>query len=109
MGWPICPLGFCGFLFSFWLLSQSIPVRNDYGRSIRKAFIAKPGYILISADYEQIELRIIAALSGDKSMQDGFCRGDDVHTITARQLFGLSQDMTVTKEQRNRAKAVSMI
>ena len=67
---------------------QNIPIRNVRGRELRKAFIAEAGYKLISADYSQIELRLLAHLSGDRNLQQAFQRGDDIHMATAKELFG---------------------
>ena len=85
---------------------QNIPVRNEMGRRIRQAFIAPEGYQLISADYSQIELRIMAHLSKDKGLCDAFSKGLDVHRATAAEVFGVSLE-EVTTEQRRRAKAVN--
>ncbi|GJM07573.1 MAG: DNA polymerase [marine bacterium B5-7] len=85
---------------------QNIPVRNEMGRRIRQAFIAPDGYQLISADYSQIELRIMAHLSKDKGLCDAFSKGLDVHRATAAEVFGVPLD-EVTSEQRRRAKAVN--
>ena len=67
---------------------QNIPIKNPRGRRIRRAFIAAPGCVLLSADYSQIELRILAHLSGDKNLQQAFIDGDDIHERTAREIFG---------------------
>ncbi len=85
---------------------QNIPVRMEMGRRLRKYFIADDGYVLIDADYSQIELRILAALSGDKTMQKAFLDGEDIHTSVAAQVFGVDED-DVTPELRRRAKAVN--
>lgn len=85
---------------------QNIPVRTDLGAEIRKMFIAKPGHVLVDADYSQIELRVLAHISDDKAMQDAFISGLDVHTVTASQVFGVSVD-EVTPLQRRHAKAVN--
>jgi DNA polymerase-1 len=85
---------------------QNIPVRTAEGRRIREAFIAPPGSRIISADYSQIELRIMAHLSGDKSLLDAFARGDDIHRATAAEIFGVPQD-TVDSEQRRYAKVIN--
>lgn len=86
---------------------QNIPVRTDRGKEIRKAFIPRDkDHVLLSADYSQIELRVIAALSGDKNMCDAFINGIDIHTATASKVFGVSE-ADVTKEMRYRAKAVN--
>ena len=85
---------------------QNIPVRSEEGRHIREAFIAEPGCVLLSADYSQIELRIMAHLSGDAGLIDAFKRGLDVHNATAAEVFGVAVD-EVDAEQRRRAKAIN--
>jgi DNA polymerase-1 len=86
---------------------QNIPVRTERGKEIRKAFIARDSdHVLLSADYSQIELRVIAALSGDVNMCDAFVRGIDIHTATAAKVFGVSET-EVTKEMRYKAKSVN--
>ncbi|MBX3179816.1 MAG: DNA polymerase I [Candidatus Hydrogenedentes bacterium] len=86
---------------------QNIPVRNAYGRRIREAFIpSQPDRVLISADYSQIELRVLAHLSGDANLLDAFRRGADIHTETASRVFGVAED-AVTAEMRRKAKAVN--
>jgi len=85
---------------------QNIPVRTEEGRRIRQAFVAAPGYKLVAADYSQIELRIMAHLSGDKGLLDAFSKGLDVHSATAAEVFGVSTD-EVTKDQRRSAKAIN--
>lgn len=85
---------------------QNIPIRTDLGRTIRKAFIARSGYEIVSADYSQIELRIIAHLAHDTVMLDTFKRGEDIHTATAAAVRGISPDK-VTKEMRRAAKSVN--
>ncbi len=85
---------------------QNIPVRTDDGREIRRAFIADPGDIMMSADYSQIELRLIADLSGDKDMIEGFLSGDDIHRITASKIYGIPLD-EVTDDQRRHAKTAN--
>lgn len=85
---------------------QNIPVRADMGRELRKYFIADDGYVLVDADYSQIELRLLAALSGDKNMSEAFINGYDIHTAVAAQVFGVDED-EVTPELRRRAKAVN--
>src|SRR6185312_4444871 len=67
---------------------QNIPIRTELGREIRRAFIADPGNVLISADYSQIELRVLAHLSGDETLIEAFRRGDDIHDQTALKVFG---------------------
>jgi DNA polymerase-1 len=85
---------------------QNIPVRTAEGRRIRQAFVAPPGHVLVAADYSQIELRIMAHLSGDKSLQRAFAAGEDIHRATAAEVLGLAPD-AVTGEQRRSAKAVN--
>lgn len=85
---------------------QNIPVRTELGRNMRKFFVSEEGKVLIDADYSQIELRILAHLSGDKNMQEAFTSGKDIHTATAAQVFGMPEDM-VTPEMRRAAKAVN--
>lgn len=86
---------------------QNIPVRTERGKEIRKAFIPRDDrHILISADYSQIELRIVAAISGDENMCDAFRLGKDIHTATAAKVYGI-QESEVTKEQRYKAKSVN--
>lgn len=85
---------------------QNIPVRTAEGRRIRQAFIAAPGNALLSIDYSQIELRLMAHFSGDERLQDAFRRGLDIHQATAAEVWGLSPDK-VSSEQRRAAKAVN--
>ena len=85
---------------------QNIPIRSDEGREIRRAFIAEPGWKLLSADYSQIELRILAHVSGDSGLRAAFAEGADVHARTAAQVFGVAQ-AAVTPEQRRQAKAIN--
>ncbi len=85
---------------------QNIPVRNEEGRRIRKAFIAPTGYKVLAVDYSQIELRIMAHLSGDKALLDAFRHGKDIHAATAAEILGLPIE-SVTSEQRRRAKAIN--
>ncbi|WP_031523191.1 DNA polymerase I [Siccibacter colletis] len=85
---------------------QNIPVRNDEGRRIRQAFIAPQDYVIVSADYSQIELRIMAHLSRDKGLLDAFSQGLDIHRATAAEVFGMSLEQ-VTGEQRRSAKAIN--
>ena len=85
---------------------QNIPVRDEIGRELRKYFIAEDGYVLVDADYSQIELRILSALSGDGTMQRAFIDGQDIHTSVAAQVFGIDED-EVTPDLRRRAKAVN--
>jgi DNA polymerase-1 len=85
---------------------QNIPIRSEQGRRIRQAFIAPPGWLLLSADYSQIELRIMAHLSGDEGMLEAFRRGLDIHRATAAEVAGKTPD-DVTGEERRAAKAVN--
>ncbi|EMJ0252750.1 DNA polymerase I [Salmonella enterica] len=85
---------------------QNIPVRNEEGRRIRQAFIAPEDYLIVSADYSQIELRIMAHLSRDKGLLTAFAEGKDIHRATAAEVFGLPLD-SVTGEQRRSAKAIN--
>ncbi|WP_029654447.1 DNA polymerase I [Marinobacter daepoensis] len=85
---------------------QNIPIRTEEGRRIRQAFIAPEGYKLLAADYSQIELRIMAHLSGDKGLLTAFERGEDIHKATAAEVFGVSVD-EVTGDQRRSAKAIN--
>lgn len=85
---------------------QNIPVRTELGRQLRKAFEARDGYILIDADYSQIELRVLAHIANDENMKRAFIENRDIHTATAAQVFGLPEAM-VTPELRRRAKAVN--
>jgi DNA polymerase-1 len=85
---------------------QNIPIRSEEGRLIRTAFIAPPGHLLLSADYSQIELRIMAHLSQDANLLHAFAQGWDIHTATASEIFQTPLD-DVTSEQRRRAKAVN--
>ncbi|MBZ5664831.1 MAG: DNA polymerase I [Acidobacteriia bacterium] len=85
---------------------QNIPIRTELGREIRAAFIAEPGHVLLAADYSQIELRLLAHYSKDKLLVEAFRRGDDIHTLTASQVFGVPPLM-VTPEHRRAAKVVN--
>ncbi len=85
---------------------QNIPVRSDLGAEIRKMFIPKPGCVLVDADYSQIELRVLSHIADDKTMQQAFISGEDVHTVTASQVFSVPQE-SVTPLQRRHAKAVN--
>ena len=85
---------------------QNIPVRTDLGAEIRKMFVPKEGCVLVDADYSQIELRVLAHIAGDEAMQRSFCEGQDIHTATAAQVFGVSPEQ-VTPLQRRHAKAVN--
>jgi len=86
---------------------QNIPIRTERGREIRKAFIPREkGRVLVSADYSQIELRIVAAISGDPNMCEAFKLGKDIHTATAAKVYGINEE-EVTKEMRYKAKSVN--
>ena len=86
---------------------QNIPIRTDRGREIRKAFIPRDeNHVLVSADYSQIELRIVAAISGDPVMCEAFRQNKDVHTATAAKVYGVEEE-AVTKEMRRKAKSVN--
>ncbi len=85
---------------------QNIPIRSEEGRRIRQAFVAPRGYKLLAADYSQIELRIMAHLSGDASLLKAFAEGQDIHRATAAEVFGLALDK-VSNEQRRAAKAIN--
>ena len=85
---------------------QNIPVRTELGAQIRKMFIARPGWVLVDADYSQIELRLLAHMAGDEKMIESFRSGEDIHARTASQVFGLPVE-EITGELRRRAKAVN--
>lgn len=85
---------------------QNIPIRTEEGRRIRKAFVAPPNWTIVAADYSQIELRIMAHLSGDNGLVEAFSRGDDIHQSTASEVFEVDL-MCVSTEQRRRAKAIN--
>ena len=85
---------------------QNIPVKGEYGAAIRGAFVAKEGFTLLSADYSQIELRLVAHLSGDESLLKAFLSGEDIHSTTASDVFGVLPGL-VTPEMRRRAKAIN--
>ena len=85
---------------------QNIPVRSEEGRRIRQAFVAEKNYKILAADYSQIELRIMAHLSGDKSLLTAFNEGKDIHRATAAEVFGVTLD-EITNEQRRAAKAIN--
>ena len=85
---------------------QNIPVRTELGREIRRAFVASPGRVLVGADYSQIELRLLAHMSGDTAMVEAFRTGADIHAITAGEVFGVAPE-AVTSQQRSAAKAVN--
>jgi DNA polymerase-1 len=85
---------------------QNIPIRTELGRGIRAAFIAEPGHVLLTADYSQIELRLLAHFSHDPLLVEAYRRGDDIHTLTASQVFGVPPLM-VTPDHRRQAKVVN--
>jgi DNA polymerase-1 len=85
---------------------QNIPVRTELGREIRAAFTAEPGHVLLAADYSQIELRLLAHFSKDPLLVEAYRRGDDIHTLTASQVFGIPPLM-VTSDHRRQAKVVN--
>ena len=85
---------------------QNIPVRTEVGREIRAAFVAKPGCVLVDADYSQIELRVLAHMSGDETMRSAFLEGQDIHSRTAAEVYGVPLD-EVTPAMRSSAKAVN--
>ena len=85
---------------------QNIPIRTELGRELRKIFIAKDDAVLLDADYSQVELRVLAHISGDKTMIDAFNKDDDIHAITASQVFNVPLE-EVTKQMRSEAKAVN--
>ncbi len=85
---------------------QNVPIRSELGRSMRRVFVAEPGYRLLSADYSQIELRVLAHVSGDEELKAAFGRGEDIHVATAAAVFDVPADR-VTAEQRRLAKVVN--
>ena len=85
---------------------QNIPVRTAEGRRIREAFIASPGHRIVSADYSQIELRIMAHISGDASLLRAFSQGEDIHRATAAEVFGVTP-LEVNSDQRRIAKVIN--
>ncbi|HKC43940.1 MAG TPA: DNA polymerase I, partial [Burkholderiales bacterium] len=85
---------------------QNIPIRTPEGRRIREAFVAPPGHAIVSADYSQVELRIMAHLSGDQGLLDAFARGEDIHRATAAEIFGRAP-REVTSEERRYAKVIN--
>ncbi len=85
---------------------QAIPIRTELGREIRSAFVAEPGSRLLSADYSQIELRILAHVSGEPRLREAFARGEDIHTATAAEVLG-KDPATLTKDERNVAKMIN--
>jgi DNA polymerase-1 len=85
---------------------QAIPIRTELGREIRSAFVAEPGNRLLSADYSQVELRILAHVSGEPKLREAFARGEDIHRATAAEVLG-KEPATLTKDERNIAKMVN--
>src|SRR3954452_2259703 len=85
---------------------QAIPIRTELGREIRSAFVTEPGHRLVSADYSQVELRILPHVSGEPKLRDAFARGEDIHAATAAEVLGKDQ-ATLTKDERNIAKMVN--
>ncbi|MBT3585918.1 MAG: DNA polymerase I [Halobacteriovoraceae bacterium] len=85
---------------------QNIPIRSETGRLVRKAFMANPGQILLAADYSQVELRILAHMSGDETMVNAFNQGQDIHAQTASEIMGIAIE-DVTSNERSKAKAVN--
>jgi DNA polymerase-1 len=85
---------------------QAIPIRTELGREIRSAFVAESGHRLLSADYSQIELRILAHVSGEPKLREAFLRGEDIHTATAAEVLG-KEPATLTKDERNVAKMIN--
>jgi DNA polymerase I len=85
---------------------QNIPIRTEIGREIRKAFVAEPEHVLLSADYSQIELRVLAHMCGDEELIEAFRRGADIHRTTAAKIFGVAED-AVTSEQRRASKTIN--
>jgi DNA polymerase-1 len=85
---------------------QNIPIRTDIGRDIRRAFVAEPGHVLITADYSQVELRLLAHLSQDPALIEAFRRDEDIHTAVAAEIHGIPAAQ-VTREQRSGAKMVN--
>ncbi len=86
---------------------QNIPIRTKRGREIRKAFVAEKGFRILAADYSQVELRVIASISGDENMTLAFKNGEDIHARTAKEIFGLNSLADVTTNQRRKAKEVN--
>ena len=82
---------------------QNIPIRTELGREIRRAFVAEEGWLLLAADYSQVELRVLAHISGDPAMLAAFARGEDIHASTAAAIYGVPLD-EVTRDQRRVAK-----
>jgi len=86
---------------------QNIPIRTERGREIRKAFVPADGFQLLAADYSQVELRVIASISGDENMIQAFKNGEDIHSRTAKEIFGLDSLEDVTADHRRKAKEVN--
>lgn len=86
---------------------QNIPIRTEHGRKIRRAFVPAKGCVFLSADYSQIDLRVLAHVSGDSALTAAFRRGEDIHAATARDIFGLAAGAPVTEDQRRVAKSVN--
>jgi DNA polymerase-1 len=85
---------------------QNIPIRSEFGGQIRQAFLPEPGWLLLTADYSQVELRLLAHFSGDESLRQTFAEGHDIHAAVASQVFGVAED-AVTREMRRAAKTVN--
>jgi len=85
---------------------QNIPIRTPLGRELRATFVAAPGHRLLSVDYSQVELRILAHLSGEELLRESFARGEDIHAVTAAEVLGKARE-DLSKDERNRAKAVN--
>jgi DNA polymerase-1 len=85
---------------------QNIPIRTEAGRKVRQGFVASPGMVLLSVDYSQIELRIVAHMAEDEAMLNAFRAGQDIHATTAAAVYGIPLDQ-VTKDQRRQAKAIN--
>ena len=86
---------------------QNIPIRTAMGRRIRDAFVAEPGHMLLSADYNQIELRLLAHMANVPELRQAYAQNEDIHALTARQIFGLGAHEPVSREQRGQAKTVN--
>ena len=86
---------------------QNIPIRTAMGRRIRDAFVAQPGHVILAADYNQIELRLMAHMADVPELKDAYASGEDIHALTARQIFGLAPDAPVDRDLRGRAKTIN--
>jgi DNA polymerase-1 len=86
---------------------QNIPIKSEYGKEFRRIFIAEDGKVFVSADYSQIDLRVLAHISGDKKLTEAFRRGDDIHSATAREVFGIEKDEELSNNLRSAAKAIN--